>query len=123
MSSPPSPTAPLAATSAFSHADEAILTHVPELDERLISSTSAGASSSSSSSRAAIIRDLYDVSSTVGKLRQGSFKRVALQFSDEGLPDSVAVYWALKRELEEQRRGEGEVLPEMYILADTSYGK
>ncbi|PWN28601.1 diphthamide biosynthesis protein [Jaminaea rosea] len=122
MSSPSSSTIPPAATSAFSHADEAILTHVPELDERLISSTSAGASSSSSSSRAAIIRDLYDVPSTADKLRQGGFKRVALQFSDEGLPDSVAVFWALKRELEEQRKGEGEGLPEMYILADTSYG-
>lgn len=102
--------------SAFSHPDAAVLTHAPDLDDRLLSAT---ASAQASSSRAASINDLYDVQSTADKLKRGGFKRVAMQFPDEGLPDSVGVFWALKRELGK----DGMAVPEMYILADTSYGK
>lgn len=148
--------------------DAAILLHQPSLDANLLASTSAHSGRS--------IEELYDVQLTVDRLcyagssleeqesegRQGSttsgvrkrrgpfryrFRRVALQFPDEILPDSVPIYWALKREVQsrleenrqqqQQRQNKGaeegapaqsseeeeEVIPDFYILADTSYGK
>ncbi|PWN21812.1 hypothetical protein BCV69DRAFT_281737 [Microstroma glucosiphilum] len=138
--------------------DSAILLHQPSLDANLLASTSAHSGRS--------IEELYDVKLTVERLcfaedspdqeervsgsprikRTGKFRfeRVALQFPDEILPDSVPIYWALKKEvqtrLEEMRQlrreraeqeqeggagpaqGSDEVIPDFYILADTSYG-
>ena len=112
---------------AFSTTDEAILTAPLELNPLAQSATA------SSSGRS--IYYIYDILSTAAKIHSGRFKRVALQFPDEALVDSVPVYWALKREVRSlysaddassaststsstTRNG----LPEFYILADTSYG-
>ncbi len=116
--------------SAFSHADEDIITHTVDLDARLAQTTAAHTGCS--------VEQLYDVRATVERIwnardargERVAFRHVALQFPDEMLCDSVPVFWALKKELrrrvqELQREGSSEeiVEPELYILADTSYGK
>ncbi|KDN43420.1 diphthamide biosynthesis protein, partial [Tilletiaria anomala UBC 951] len=90
------------------------------------------------------IEELYDIRSTALKILgfdpQGDakrrvhlrrFKSIALQFPDELLCDSVPIYWALKKALRELLQGqaidgsggnEPAEEPELYILADTSYG-
>lgn len=106
--------------SAFSAPDAAIITHQPALDEALLSSTAAQSGRS--------IEDLYDIESTARKIVNGQFRRVALQFPDEGLPDSVPIYWSLKRHIDAQIGDtpdsvSASATPDLYILADTSYGK
>ncbi|KAH9942803.1 putative diphthamide synthesis protein-domain-containing protein [Amylocystis lapponica] len=58
--------------------------------------------------------DFYDVDRTVVDILKGDFRRIALQFPDELLHDSVPIFRALK-----SRLGPGR---ELYVLADTSYG-
>ena len=118
--------------SAFSHADQDIITHQVELDEVLVASTAQATGTS--------IQELYDIKSTASKIvlsrdargRRVVFKNVALQFPDEMLCDSVPVHWALKKEIkrlisiEKTRHAEGQkdhTEPELYVMADTSYGK
>ncbi|KAE8214088.1 hypothetical protein CF327_g2478 [Tilletia walkeri] len=124
--------------SAFSTSDTAILTAPLELDPLLQAATSAAQSIE--------IRTLYDVERTASTILQHGFRSVALQFPDEALVDSVPVYWALRDELYARRKRSGTVggenvgpssgdanaaavkdkkddkVPELYILADTSYG-
>lgn len=102
--------------SAFSAPDAAIITHQPELNETLLSSTAAQTGRS--------IEDLYDIQSTALKLVSRRFQRIALQFPDEALPDSVPIYWALQKAigLQLQEQGHATPTPDLYILADTSYG-
>lgn len=119
---------------AFSTTDEAVLTAPLELNPLAQSATA------SSSGRS--IYYVYDVLSTAAKIHDGRFKRIALQFPDEALIDSVPVYWALKSEVRNLYAtssaatdaaaastststlalGSNNGLPEFYILADTSYG-
>ncbi|KAF9467555.1 putative diphthamide synthesis protein-domain-containing protein [Collybia nuda] len=56
----------------------------------------------------------YEIERTTGELIEGDYKRIALQFPDELLHDSVPIYRRLK-----SRIGPGR---ELYVLADTSYG-
>ncbi|TEB24956.1 diphthamide biosynthesis protein [Coprinellus micaceus] len=60
------------------------------------------------------IETFYEVARTADEIVNGNFKRIALQFPDELLGDSVPVFRALKG-----RIGPGR---EIYVLADTSYG-
>lgn len=60
-------------------------------------------------------QELYEVDSTAQTIRDGGFRCVALQFPDEMLQDSVRVYQGLRKRLT------GEV--ELYVLADTTYGR
>ncbi|SOV05221.1 related to DPH2 - diphtheria toxin resistance protein [Ustilago sp. UG-2017a] len=110
---------------AFSTTDEAVLTAPLEINPLAQSATA------SSSGRS--IYHVYDILSTAAKICSGRFRRVALQFPDEALIDSVPVYWALKKELRTLYSTEeaptsastskaNTALPEFYILADTSYG-
>lgn len=117
---------------AFSTTDEAVLTAPLELNPLAQSATA------SSSGRS--IYYVYDILSTAAKIHSGGFKRVALQFPDEALVDSVPVYWALKSETRKlysadaqsantasvststSALGSNDGLPQLYILADTSYG-
>ncbi|EST07045.2 Diphthamide synthesis, DPH1/DPH2 [Kalmanozyma brasiliensis GHG001] len=112
---------------AFSTTDEAVLTAPLELNPLAQSATA------SSSGRS--IYHIYDIVSTAAKIHSGRFQRVALQFPDEALIDSVPVYWALKREVRTLYAADpantnaaststaaNKSLPEFYILADTSYG-
>ncbi|PWY99878.1 hypothetical protein BCV70DRAFT_227108 [Testicularia cyperi] len=129
---------------AFSTTDEAILTAPLELNPV------AQAATASSSGRS--IYHIYDIESTAAKIVEGRFQRVALQFPDEALVDSVPVFWALKREIRagyekladplssaqkdadetnessasatstNASPSNSRLLPELYILADTSYG-
>ena len=87
----------------------------------------------------------YEIKRTVVEIREGKWRRIALQFPDEMLSDAPRVYEALNKGLREVRGGKDRlrgaangpplkalehlsvssvVLPEekMYILADTSYG-
>lgn len=93
----------------------------------------------------------YDIERTLKEIRQARYKRVALQFPDEMLPDAPRVFQLLSRGLEARdivdksssgqkeagreaangladsvsRLGvedSGEEAPKLYILADTSYG-
>ncbi|KAL9932830.1 hypothetical protein V8E36_008085 [Tilletia maclaganii] len=123
--------------SAFSSSDTAILTAPLEFDPLLQAATAAAQSGQVS------IRELYDIEATASTILQYGFRNVALQFPDEALVDSVPVYWALRDEIaarlkakadaaaEGQDGAQGssgtmrtgaEEAPELYILADTSYG-
>lgn len=104
---------------AFSTTDEAILTAPLELNPLAQSATA------SSSGRS--IYDIYDIRETAAKIHAGRFQRIALQFPDEALIDSVPVFWALKKEISSiydsaVSSSSTPALPELYILADTSYG-
>ncbi|KAL6303602.1 diphthamide biosynthesis protein [Sparassis latifolia] len=56
----------------------------------------------------------YDIQRTVEQINQGNYKRIALQFPDELLHDSVPIYRLLKSRIGDEK--------ELYVLADTSYG-
>ncbi|KAG0006909.1 Diphthamide biosynthesis protein 2 [Modicella reniformis] len=56
--------------------------------------------------------DIYEINRTVAIIQERGYKRVALQFPDELLPDS-----GLVAQLIREQTGRG-----VYILADTSYG-
>jgi diphthamide biosynthesis protein 2 len=113
---------------AFSTTDEAILTAPLELDPLAQSATA------SSSGRS--IYHVYDIVSTAAKIHSGRFQRVALQFPDEALVDSVPVYWALRHQVRSLIRNASSSssssadsassspspVPDFFILADTSYG-
>jgi len=58
--------------------------------------------------------DYYDIDRTVSEIVRSDYKRIALQFPDELLHDSVPIFRTLK-----SRLGDGR---ELYVLADTSYG-
>ncbi|KAJ7074706.1 diphthamide biosynthesis protein [Mycena amicta] len=57
--------------------------------------------------------DFYDIERTISSIVAGDYKRVALQFPDELLHDSVPIYRRLKAGIGSR---------ELYVLADTSYG-
>ncbi|KAJ2923780.1 hypothetical protein H1R20_g13314, partial [Candolleomyces eurysporus] len=65
--------------------------------------------------RAGDLEDFYEIQRTADEIVAGDFKRIALQFPDELLGDSVPVFRSLKA-----RIGSGR---EIYVLADTSYGR
>ncbi|KAJ7079362.1 putative diphthamide synthesis protein-domain-containing protein [Mycena crocata] len=56
----------------------------------------------------------YEIERTIAEILAGDYKRIALQFPDELLHDSVPIYRRLKAGI-----GIGR---ELYVLADTSYG-
>ncbi|KZT04025.1 diphthamide biosynthesis protein [Laetiporus sulphureus 93-53] len=58
--------------------------------------------------------DYYEIDRTVEEIVKGDYKRIALQFPDELLRDSVPIFRALKSRLGDEK--------ELYVLADTSYG-
>ncbi|KAJ3967602.1 hypothetical protein EV361DRAFT_807008 [Lentinula raphanica] len=58
---------------------------------------------------------VYEIERTAKEIEEGNFKRVALQFPDELLHDSVQIFRELKRKIGSDR--------ELYVLADTSYGR
>ncbi|PWN50801.1 diphthamide biosynthesis protein [Violaceomyces palustris] len=97
---------------AFSTTDQDIIQHRIELDPIATSATSARSGRS--------IEEVYEILSTSERILESKSKRVALQFPDEALVDSVPVYWALKRTIRSLSREVQEV--NLYILADTSYG-
>lgn len=117
----------------FSTTDEAIINHQVELDPALSGATSAQTGRS--------IEELYEIESTAKQVVEGRFREVALQFPDEALIDSVPAFWALKSRIDQIRAGRttaGEEVgdearagpsshedraPNLYVLADTSYGK
>ncbi|KAL2392076.1 2-(3-amino-3-carboxypropyl)histidine synthase subunit 2 [Exophiala dermatitidis] len=88
------------------------------------------------------IKTRYEISRTIGEIRQRKWKRVALQFPDQMLPHSARVYQMLARGIQEARAEEKSVrngtdTPEagiadisledddpvkLTILGDTSYG-
>ncbi|KAL3469776.1 hypothetical protein BJX99DRAFT_251724 [Aspergillus californicus] len=87
----------------------------------------------------------YDIERTLKEIRRARYKRIALQFPDEMLPDAPRVFQLLSRGLEARdivdesssaqkdktggdltdsvsRLDVNDVPPKLYILADTSYG-
>ncbi|KAF9039326.1 diphthamide biosynthesis protein [Panaeolus papilionaceus] len=59
-------------------------------------------------------QDFYEIDRTAKEIVQGDYKRIALQFPDELLHDSVPIFRALKSRVGDAR--------DLYVLADTSYG-
>ncbi|KAK0234573.1 putative diphthamide synthesis protein-domain-containing protein [Armillaria nabsnona] len=57
--------------------------------------------------------DYYEIDETAQWISNGDYQRVALQFPDELLHDSVRIYRSLKNKVGSR---------DLYILADTSYG-
>jgi diphthamide biosynthesis protein 2 len=75
------------------------------------------------------IRVVYEIERTAKEIREGKWRRVALQFPDEMLQDAPRVFEALQKELKQfpsfeeistdtARSGQRR----LFILADTSYG-
>ncbi|KAL9605161.1 MAG: hypothetical protein Q9219_000095 [cf. Caloplaca sp. 3 TL-2023] len=87
----------------------------------------------------------YEIDRTVAEIRQGKWKRVALQFPDDMLPDAPTVFECLSRRLHGARASNQDhtvisedssnksleqpaipadslAPPKLFILADTSYG-
>ncbi|CAA7263747.1 unnamed protein product [Cyclocybe aegerita] len=58
--------------------------------------------------------EFYEIERTAEEIVKGDYRRIALQFPDELLHDSVPIFRRLKRKI-----GTGR---EIYVLADTSYG-
>ncbi|KAL2163369.1 hypothetical protein VTH06DRAFT_5426 [Thermothelomyces fergusii] len=69
------------------------------------------------------LRAVYEIARTAREVRQGGWKRIALQFPDHMLRDGPRVVQALNAELESLgRSGDASERPEkIYILADSSY--
>lgn len=59
--------------------------------------------------------EFYEITRTAEEIIKGDYKRIALQFPDELLHDSVPIFRRLKPIL-----GAGR---DLYVLADTSYGR
>ncbi|THH32708.1 hypothetical protein EUX98_g1435 [Antrodiella citrinella] len=60
--------------------------------------------------------EYFEIERTVREITKGGYKRIALQFPDELLHDSVPIYRSLKGRLPSDSGCE------LYVLADTSYG-
>ncbi|EHK19320.1 uncharacterized protein TRIVIDRAFT_49364 [Trichoderma virens Gv29-8] len=67
------------------------------------------------------LRTTYEIARTATEIRQGGWKRVALQFPDHMLVDGPRVVEVLKQELESTSTEEGAKDWRICILADTSY--
>ncbi|XP_026792758.3 2-(3-amino-3-carboxypropyl)histidine synthase subunit 2 [Pangasianodon hypophthalmus] len=89
-------------TEVFSSNSETVLQRSVDVDVNL----------TESSSRLEDLQELYQLSETCSFITSNNFKKVALQFPDELLVDSIAVSAALERETEAKT----------YILGDTTYG-
>ena len=89
------------------------------------------------------IYSIYEVERTVSEIKRGKWRKIALQFSDEMLPDAPRVFEALRNGLKRSSGGQDSSYPDgstesaltaltiksgempeerLYILADTSYG-
>ncbi|CCA66417.1 related to DPH2-diphtheria toxin resistance protein [Serendipita indica DSM 11827] len=64
------------------------------------------------------IEEFYEIHETALQIQHHGFRRIAMQFPDEMLRDSVAVYLALGTQLKQLRHEEAQ----LFVLADTSYG-
>ncbi|KAK4071644.1 uncharacterized protein Triagg1_5882 [Trichoderma aggressivum f. europaeum] len=67
------------------------------------------------------LKTTYEIARTATEIRQGGWKRVALQFPDHMLVDAPRVVEVLKQELETTSTEEGAKEWRICILADTSY--
>ncbi|KAF9896910.1 Diphthamide biosynthesis protein 2, partial [Lobosporangium transversale] len=67
---------------------------------------------SETQNKIAACTDIYEIDRTVSIIKERGFKRIALQFPDELLPDS-----GLVAQLIREQTGS-----DIYVLADTSYG-
>lgn len=65
------------------------------------------------------VRHVYEIDRTVEEIKQGKWKRIALQFPDHMLVDAPKVAQILEKELAPEDKAEP--LPRVAILADTSY--
>ncbi|EIM84817.1 diphthamide biosynthesis protein [Stereum hirsutum FP-91666 SS1] len=96
----------MAENTAFSSSGQDIISRPVELDEGELQLTQ--------NLTKAQLAEFYDIDRIVDEILSNHFKRVALQFPDELLHDSVPIYRMLKRRIEDKT--------ELYVLADTSYG-
>ncbi|TFK25842.1 diphthamide biosynthesis protein [Coprinopsis marcescibilis] len=87
-------------TTSFSSTGEDIITQVIDVTRLQINTND--------------LDDFYEIPRTASEIIQGNYTRIALQFPDELLGDSVPIYRRLKAQI-----GGGR---EVYVLADTSYG-
>lgn len=97
----------------FSSPDEAIINTIVPLSELTLSSTSRA--------QGINVEKLYDIKRIAQLILKHNFQRIALQFPDELLIDSSKVFWSLE-DILKRTKTNGEEIPELYILADTSYG-
>ncbi|KAF9478781.1 diphthamide biosynthesis protein [Pholiota conissans] len=113
-------------TTSFSSSGEDAITRTIDINDEIGPST-AGFE----------FREFYEIERTAQELVSGKYKRIALQFPDELLHDSVPIFRHLTQRTSELRRDSAARLalttsstdaaeedrePEFYVLADTSYG-
>nr|XP_018267417.1 diphthamide biosynthesis protein 2 [Kwoniella dejecticola CBS 10117]OBR89575.1 diphthamide biosynthesis protein 2 [Kwoniella dejecticola CBS 10117] len=98
---------------AFSTPAEHALTH-PEL-EQVLDNAVAGPSSMGDGNEGLSIEEAFEVDKTVRRILEGGYKTIGLQFPDELLPSSVAVYRAIQTRIRDQGA-------QAYVLADSTYG-
>ncbi|PCH34780.1 diphthamide biosynthesis protein [Wolfiporia cocos MD-104 SS10] len=94
----------MADTTAFAASGEDVITRTIQLEEDAVPQELT----------ASKLLEYYDIDRTAKEIVSGDYKRIALQFPDELLKDSVPIYRALKSRIGDSR--------ELYVLADTSYG-
>ncbi|KIM44325.1 hypothetical protein M413DRAFT_443332 [Hebeloma cylindrosporum] len=71
------------------------------------------------SSGTVAFEEFYEIERTAKELVKGGYQRIALQFPDELLHDSVPIFRRLKSRISEL---DSTSTSELYVLADTSYG-
>ncbi|PPQ91528.1 hypothetical protein CVT25_008796 [Psilocybe cyanescens] len=65
----------------------------------------------------------YEIKRTAKEIVHGDYKRIALQFPDKLLHDSVPIFRRLNKTISELEPESGpSTIRELYVLADTSYG-
>ncbi|KAF8173315.1 putative diphthamide synthesis protein-domain-containing protein [Pholiota molesta] len=133
-------------TTSFSASGEDAITRTIDISEEDVGPSTAGFE----------FTDYYEIERTAQELVKGGYKRIALQFPDELLHDSVPIFRHLTRRISELRRRSRNLVasastsavdagslsnvdsssqqtstsdqkdterePELYVLADTSYG-
>ncbi|KAL1408870.1 Diphthamide biosynthesis protein 2 [Vanrija albida] len=85
------------------------------LEETVGDGAAAGPSSMGDAAAALSLDDAFDIPNTARLILEGGYKTIGLQFPDELLPSSVAVYRALQRLV-------GASGAQTYVLADSTHG-
>jgi diphthamide biosynthesis protein 2 len=83
---------------------------------------SATANSASLSNTSIPLYERYEITSTIEEILENGYKTIALQFPDELLAESVLVYRALMKGIQDIGGEKAEGV-QCYVLGDSTYGR